>query len=113
MGFTQTGYTPNFTYMLDNQAQHIAQVVATAKERGLKALEASKHAEDDWVALVNAPNQMTEYLANCTPGYYNAEGTSKGNDGFLQGHYPEGGVRFYEMLARWREQSEMQGLILR
>jgi cyclohexanone monooxygenase len=113
MGFTQTGYTPNFTYMLDNQAQHIAAVVAAAKARGLKALEASKQAEDDWVALVNAPNQMSEYLANCTPGYYNAEGTSKGNDGFLQGHYPEGGVRFYEMLARWREHGEMQGLVVR
>jgi cyclohexanone monooxygenase len=112
MGFTQTGYTPNFTYMLDNQAQHIAAVVAAAKARGLKALEASKQAEDDWVALVNAPNQMTDYLANCTPGYYNAEGTSKGNDGFLQGHYPHGGVRFYEMLGRWREQGEMQGLIV-
>jgi len=113
MGFTQTGYTPNFTYMLDNQAQHIAAVVADAKGRGLKSLEASKQSEAEWVDLVNAPNQMTEYLANCTPGYYNAEGTSTGNQGFLQGHYPEGGVRFYQMLARWRAQGDLQGLIVK
>tara|TARA_A100001037_G_C14851141_1_gene500890 strand:+ start:169 stop:342 length:174 start_codon:yes stop_codon:yes gene_type:complete len=57
---------------------------------------------------------MTEYLKNCTPGYYNAEGNAKSNsDGFLQGHYPEGGLRFYEMLAKWREAGDFAGLIVR
>jgi cyclohexanone monooxygenase len=113
MGFTQTGYTPNFTYMLDNQSQHVAAVIADAKARGLKALEATQQAEAEWVTLVNAPNQMSDYLAACTPGYYNAEGTSKGNDGFLQGHYPEGGLRFYEMLAEWRAKGDWDGLTVR
>src|SRR5262249_60952693 len=27
MGLTQTGLTANFTYMLDNQAQHVAQLI--------------------------------------------------------------------------------------
>ena len=113
MGFTQTGYTPNFTYMLDKQSQHVAAVIADANASGLQALEATKEAEAAWVALVNAPNQMSEYLASCTPGYYNAEGTSKGSDGFLQGHFPEGGLRFYEMLAEWREKADWEGLTVR
>jgi len=111
MGFTQTGYTPNFTYMLDNQARHIAAVLADARARGYTSLEATKQAEEDWLALVTAPNQMTDYLASCTPGYYNAEGTSKGHDdGFLQGHYPDGGMRFYQMLAEWRAEGDYAGL---
>jgi len=111
MGFTQTGYTPNFTYMLNNQSLHIAAVLADANARGYKALEPTQQAEEEWLALVTAPNQMTDYLANCTPGYYNAEGTAKrNNDGFLQGHYPEGGLRFYEMLAEWRADGEYAGL---
>jgi cation diffusion facilitator CzcD-associated flavoprotein CzcO len=111
MGFTQTGYTPNFTYMLDNQARHISAVLADAGARGYTSLEATKQAEADWLALVTAPNQMTDYLASCTPGYYNAEGTSKGHDdGFLQGHFPDGGLRFYQMLAEWRAEGSYAGL---
>ena len=53
---------------------------------------------------------MSEYLANCTPGYDNGESTATGKDGFLQGHYSEGGIRFYEMLQEWRERGDMAGL---
>ncbi len=114
MGFTQTGYTPNFTYMLNNQSLHLAALLAEAKEKGLKALEPTRKAEEDWLALVMAPNAMTDYLANCTPGYYNAEGNAKANnDGFLQGHYPEGGLAFYEWLAEWRAAGDYAGLTVR
>lgn len=114
MGFTQTGYTPNFTYMLANQSQHIAAVLADANARGVESMEPTKQAEADWLALVSAPNQMTDYLASCTPGYYNAEGAKEGNNnGFLQGHYPEGGLRFYEMLAEWRANGDYDGMTLR
>jgi len=114
MGFTQTGYTPNFTYMLDNQSRHLAALMAEARARGLRALEPTREAEDAWLALVTAPNAMTDYLASCTPGYYNAEGQAKANnDGFLQGHYPEGGLRFYEMLAEWRAKGDYEGLTVR
>ncbi|MSR15448.1 MAG: NAD(P)/FAD-dependent oxidoreductase [Gammaproteobacteria bacterium] len=114
MGFTQTGYTPNFTYQLDKQAQHLAALFTDTKARGLRVLEPTKQAEEDYLKLVMAPNGMTEYLANCTPGYYNAEGNAKANhEGFLQGHYPEGGLRFYEMLAEWRAKGDYAGLIVR
>ena len=114
MGFTQTGYTPNFTYMLDNQSRHIAAVFADMQARGLKSLDPTLQAEEDYLALVTAPNAMTDYLAACTPGYYNAEGNAKANnDGFLQGHYPDGGLRFYQMLAEWRAKGDYTGLVVR
>ena len=113
MGFTQTGAVPNFTYMLDNQAQHIAAIMTAAGARQAKTVEASKQAEADWVALVNAPDQMTDYLNSCTPGYYNSEGTVNGNDGFLQGHYAGGGVAFYVMLREWLAKGDLAGLELR
>ncbi|MEQ8230656.1 MAG: NAD(P)/FAD-dependent oxidoreductase [Gammaproteobacteria bacterium] len=114
MGFTQTGYTPNFTYMLNNQSLHLAALFAELQEKGLKTLEPTAQAEADWLALVTAPNAMTDYLAACTPGYYNAEGNAKANnDGFLQGHYPEGGLAFYEMLAQWRAKGDYAGLVAR
>ena len=113
VGFTQTGYTPNFTYMGDNQSRHIAAVIADANAKGIKSMEPTMEAEADYVARVTAPNAMTDYLAACTPGYYNAEGGSANNAGFLQGHWPEGGLKFYEMLAQWRADDKYEGLTLR
>lgn len=111
MGLTQTGLAPNFTYMLDGQAQHISYVVGQVLERKLKSIEATAQAEADWVQTVLAPNFMTEYLSQCTPGYYNNEGKATGQgDGFLQGHYADGAVKFYALLKAWREQGGMQGL---
>ncbi len=112
LGFTQTGYTPNFTYQLDKQSQHLAAVFTDANARGLKVMEPTRQAEADYLKLVTAPNQMTDYLASCTPGYYNAEGNAKANnDGFLQGHYPDGGLSFYAMLAEWRAKGDYAGMV--
>ena len=73
--------------------------------------EPTREAEEGWLELVTAPNAMTDYLKACTPGYYNAEGNARSNnDGFLQGHYPEGGLRFYEMLAEWRAAGNYEGM---
>jgi cyclohexanone monooxygenase len=110
MGLTQTGLAPNFTFMLDGQATHIAYIVEQVMERGAKAADATPAAEADWVRTVNGPNFMDDYLTNCTPGYYNHEGRKGAGKGFLQGHYPEGAVRFYEMLGAWRAEGTMQGL---
>lgn len=114
MGFTQTGYTPNFTCILNNQSLHLAAMLADAKAQGIKALEPTQQAEEDWLALVAAPDAMTEYLANCTPGDYNAEGNAKANnDGFLHGHYPEGGLVIYAKLDEWRATGDYEGLPVR
>ena len=55
MGLTQTGLAPNFTYMLDGQATHIAHVVSEVRAREGRAVEPSVEAEAEWVKLVTAP----------------------------------------------------------
>jgi cation diffusion facilitator CzcD-associated flavoprotein CzcO len=111
MGLTQTGLAPNFTYMLDGQANHIAHIVNEVKAREGRSVEPTKEAEAEWVKIVNGPSNMTDYLNTCTPGYYNGEGQNS-HQGFLDSQYPEGAVRFYEMLARWREKGEFEGLVI-
>jgi len=111
MGLTQTGLAPNFTYMLNGQATHIAHVVTQVKDREGKAVEPTPEAEAEWVKIVNAPTFITEYQNTCTPGYYNGEGQNA-HQGFLDSQYPGGAVAFYEMLARWREKGDLEGLII-
>ena len=112
MGFTQTGLSPNFTYILDGQSYHVAHVIAEAERLGIRTLEPTVEAEDEWVKLVTAPNFMTEYQSVCTPGYYNGEGKQEGT-GFLESFYPDGAVKFQDMLADWRETGEFEGLIIK
>ena len=106
MGLTQTGLTANFTYMLDLQSKHVAQLIMEVDRRNATSIEPTAEAEAEWVALMSAPNPMTE------PGYYNGEGTNEGR-GFLQTTYPHGALAFYDMLARWREQGDLDDLIVR
>jgi len=111
MGLTQTGLAPNFTYMLDGQATHITHVIKEVRSREGRSVEPTPEAEAEWVKIVTGPSPMTEYQNTCTPGYYNGEGLNP-HQGFLDSQYPEGAVRFYEMLARWREQGDLEGLIV-
>ncbi len=111
MGLTQTGLAPNFTYMLNGQAHHITHIISEVNARDAKAVEPTLEAEAEWVKLVTGPTFMTQYQAACTPGYYNGEGSNDGQ-GFLETQYPEGAVPFYQMLAAWRENGDLQGLIV-
>ncbi|MBI3247343.1 MAG: NAD(P)/FAD-dependent oxidoreductase [Deltaproteobacteria bacterium] len=112
MGLTQTGLAPNFTYMLNGQAEHIAHLITQVNTRNAQAVEPTPEAEMEWVKLVTAPTFMTSYQEICTPGYYNGEGKKEGQ-GFLESQYPEGAVPFYNMLARWREQGDFTGLAVK
>jgi len=112
MGLTQTGLTANFTYMLDNQAQHVAQLITLVNRRNAKSIEPTAEAEAEWVQLVNGPNMMTKYQDVCTPGYYNGEGTNEGK-GFFKAIYPKGALVFYDMLAEWREKGDFAGLMVK
>jgi cyclohexanone monooxygenase len=112
MGLTQTGLAPNFTYMLNGQATHIAHIIAQVGEREAKSVEPTLEAEAAWVTLLTGPTFMTEYQKICTPGYYNGEGKNEGQ-GFIEVQYPEGAVPFYNMLADWREKGDFEGLIVK
>jgi cyclohexanone monooxygenase len=112
MGLTQTGFAANFTYMLDEQANHVAHLLRQVDDRKAKSIEPTSEAEAEWVKLVTGATAMSEYQNTCTPGYYNGEGTNEGQ-GFLQTNYPDGGLAFFAMLARWREQGDFEGLIVK
>src|SRR5713101_747184 len=52
MGLTQTGLAPNFTYMLEGQANHIAHVINEVKGREGRSVEPTTEAESEWVKIV-------------------------------------------------------------
>ncbi|MGP2439547.1 flavin-containing monooxygenase [Streptomyces sp. JW3] len=102
MGSLQNASSVNFTHVLDEQAVHIAALVAAAEAKGA-LVEPSRESEDAWVAVCaqDAPDHEW-FHAECTPGYYNREGRGRPNGPTA---YPHGAVAFHDLLRRWREES--------
>ncbi|GGS99734.1 flavin-containing monooxygenase [Streptomyces griseoviridis] len=99
---TQSASSVNHTHVLDEHAVHAAALIAAARARGA-VIEPTREAEDAWLAVCaeDAPDHAW-FHAECTPGYYNAEGRGRPNGPTA---YPHGAVAFHDLLRRWREES--------
>ena len=115
MGFIQGGVSANTTAMFEQQAQHIAYIVAEAQNRGATTVEPSKEGQDAWVATVRElAIDNSAFELSCTPGYYNNEGRggAVGNGSFLGDFYSPGFYAFDELIAEWRAKGDLDGLEL-
>ena len=110
MSIAQSGFTVNFPYTFDLQAQHIAWIIERAQARDWKRLEVTAEAEAAWVdEIVARGGQSSEFSENCTPGYYNNEGTADAKN--RQGGFFIGGpTEFAERLEAWRAAEKFEGL---
>jgi cyclohexanone monooxygenase len=107
---TQSGFTVNFPHMLNEQAIHLAHLIARLEQSGLTRAEVTAEAEDKWVrTIVDLAQNNIKFLEACTPGYYNNEGKPAARS-LQSGSYGGGPVAFVKVLERWREQGELDGL---
>ena len=75
MSIGQSGNTVNYTHMLDEQAAHLAYIVARAREIGAVTVEATAEAEDAWVAECLETGNDRGFFEDCTPGVLQQRGT--------------------------------------
>jgi cyclohexanone monooxygenase len=112
MSISQSGFTVNFPYMINEQAKHIAYIIERALDQGIRSLEVSEAAEAEWVdAVVQLAERTAEFGENCTPGYYNNEG-QPGETSRQNGFYFGGPTEFVKILEDWRAEGGMKGLEL-
>jgi cyclohexanone monooxygenase len=112
IGTSQNAFSVNMTSMFDQQAQHIAYLIAETKRRGATIVEPSEAGERDWCEQIEqlAP-KGPGFLADCTPGYYNQEGAATEGNSFL-GAYTPGLNAFSRLLEKWRGEGNLEGLEL-
>lgn len=109
-GFIQGGVTAATTLMFEQQADHIAYIIAQAHERGATVVEASAEAEQEWIETIRANTvDNSTFVTECTPGYYNSEGEPNGRS-FLGEPYWGGFYALTELLQNWRDAGDMNGL---
>jgi cation diffusion facilitator CzcD-associated flavoprotein CzcO len=105
----------NAVHLLDEQAAHVAYIIKEATVRALETIEPSSDAVDAYTEMVRsgpANKTLLAFYSSCTPGYYNGESqASKADDLFFGNRYSGGAVAFYQMLANWRDQGGLEGMI--
>jgi cyclohexanone monooxygenase len=112
MSNSQSGFTVNFPHMMNEQAKHLAYVVAHCSERQVRTVEASQEAEQAWVqTIVESAILRQKFQEECTPGYYNNEGKPSALAA-RNGPYGKGPIAFVQLLDAWREEGSLSGLEL-
>ncbi|KAF2727997.1 FAD/NAD(P)-binding domain-containing protein [Polyplosphaeria fusca] len=107
---TQAALTPNFMHVTGEQARHFAYVIAEAKKRGIRTLEPTAEAEEEWTQrIVQSTEARAEFFRECTPGYYNNEGVAE-RRAARNATFGEGSPAFIKIIEEWRKEGKMQGL---
>lgn len=113
MGMVQSGLSPNFPHLLDEQSKHIAHTVRGTLERGASVAEVTEGAEAEWCETMRKKARLgIRFFSECTPGYYNNEGNPDADNGFLSNVYGGGPVEFFQILRNWRDDGNLRGLEL-
>ena len=111
MGGIQSGVSPNFTELYNEQSQHVAYVIGRALRQGLQTIEPTDDAEQGWLHALAESNQgRTSFQLECTPGYYNNEGRPGEGPGWFGGNYGGGAQAFFTILRDWRDRDDFDGL---
>jgi hypothetical protein len=112
MSNAQAAFTTNFPHAMDEAARHMTYIIGRCLEEGIRTVEATKEAEDAWVEeIISLARYNEEFLASCTPGYYNNEGQPSRRS-MQNGSYGKGPNPYFRRIAAWREEGSMAGLEL-
>ena len=113
MGGIQSGVTPNFTELYNEQSRHLAYIIERVLDAGLTTVEPSSSAEREWVRTIHASSGgRAGFQQDCTPGYYNNEGKPGEGPGWFGGNFGGGAQAFFAILRDWRADGDLQGLEL-
>lgn len=109
LGSTQSASSVNYVHVLDEQATHVAEVIAEAGRRGARCVEPTAEAEAAWVATIREKAaDLHRFQSECTPGYYNGEGMPRARSEA----YGDGPQAFYTLLGRWRADGGMDEVMV-
>jgi cyclohexanone monooxygenase len=113
MGAAQTGVSPNFTELYNEQSQHLAYVVRRAEAAAARTIEPTADAEAEWVrGILAAAGSRQGFSESCTPGYYNNEGRPGDGPGWFGGNFGGSAPEFFRLLRAWRDDDRLDGLVL-
>jgi cyclohexanone monooxygenase len=100
-------FVANVPHNLNDTAKSVAAVVRHMGEHGYREVDVSRATEDAWLEQLPPNAIFTSFLANCTPGYYNNEGSGSSP---LFGAYQHGAPAYFRYIEEWRNSGDFDGL---
>ena len=108
----QSGFTANYPHLLAEQATHTAHIIRAALDAGRTRVEATVAGEEGWTqAILDSALDRRKFQEECTPGYYNGEGSLNPLAASFAS-YGKGSPAFFRLLAEWRAEGALTGLDL-
>jgi cation diffusion facilitator CzcD-associated flavoprotein CzcO len=109
----QAGFSANNPHAFAEASAHIAYIINHALKHHVSTVEVTQMAEDAWVDEIVGKTGAGMQIGGdgCTPGYYNNEGQPNPL-GRYSAFYPHGAIKFWELIAKWREDGNLAGLEL-
>lgn len=106
----QAALTPNFMHVTNEQAIHYAHIISECLKKDIRTIEPTQAAEEGWTdTIVQGTAIRGDFLAECTPGYYNNEGKPSAS-GARNATYGFGSPAFIKILTEWRNAGDLAGL---
>lgn len=110
IGPSQAAASTNFVHSIDEQARQIAYTISTCEKKGIVSIEPSQEAEDAWVqGIVATAPLIGEAFKDCTPGYYNNEGTPEPKM-MKSGTFAGGMAGYLAILKDWQKDDALPGM---
>ena len=93
----QAAFSFNLVDILKTQGDHIAKCIAACndKQHGV-VMDVTEESEEWWVQQVIANRGKSNYARDCTPGYYNFEGTEQRHQ---DGNFNGGVIAYYNHVS--------------
>ena len=108
----QSALSPNYLHVTRYQAEHLGYIIDRCLGQDVLTVQPIQEAEDAWVkTILNAREKGRSFREQCTPGYYNNEGTDS-EAMSRKASYGGGSLEFMALLDAWRDKGNMQGLEL-
>jgi len=112
MSNAQAAFTTNFPHAMDEAARHMGYIIEQCLTGNFTTVEANQEAEDAWVQeIISLSRYNEDFLAACTPGYYNNEGQPNPKS-IQNGAYGKGSNPYFAKMKAWREDGTLDGLEL-
>ena len=108
--FTGGMMFPNLPHSLSEAAKTAAAVIAHAVSEGADLVEVTRPAQDAWMEQVGVDPDWRAFLAGCTPGYLNHEGTDLGPYSLFDEFLGHSSLEFFRHLQQWRDNRDFDGL---
>lgn len=101
----------NVTQTLHEQAKTHAHIIKRTEEVGGKIVEPSLEIEKAWHEMIQNSGlaERREFLANCTPGFYNGDSGKDGKGARFEFEFASGAPDFYDIARTWRSVSHLPG----